>query len=115
MIYVFGNEYLQEDSMARKVSEHLDVSVMHCRSPDDLLDVQGEMVILDVVKGTDKPIVLHGTDKIKTRNLVSMHDFDLGYFFKLLKELGQEPSVTIIGVPEKGDPELIAKEVREWI
>jgi len=50
-LYVFGNEYLEQDSLARKVASYLDdVELVHCRSPDELLEAEGEIIILDVAK-----------------------------------------------------------------
>lgn len=116
-LYVFGNEYLAQDSMARRVSEHLQgIDIVHCHSPEELLEADEEIItILDVVVGITKPIVITDITKLKTRNLVSMHDFDLGFFLKLMKELGQEKHVRIIGVPQAGDAKALAKDVEKLI
>ncbi len=117
-IYVFGNEYLAEDSFARKISERLakNFHIIHSRSPDDLLDAaEDEIIILDVVKGIDEPVVITDIKQLKTRNIVSLHDFDLGFFLNLLKELGMDKKFKIIGIPQKGDMADIAKRVRSYV
>ncbi|MFH1400289.1 MAG: hypothetical protein ABIH41_02110, partial [Nanoarchaeota archaeon] len=108
--------FLAGDSMARNVAKHLEgVELVHCRSPDLLLEEDGKFVILDVVKGIKEPMVLQDIEKLKTTKMVSLHDFDVAYVLKLLKEMGRLQDIRIIGVPDKGDPEKIAKKVRSWI
>jgi Ni,Fe-hydrogenase maturation factor len=115
-LYVFGNEYLEQDSLARKVASCLeDIELVHSRSPDDLLEAEGEMIILDVAKGITEPRLITDTSKLKAANIVSMHDFDLGYFLRLLDELGTPKKVKIIALPQNGDPLALSKQVQQWI
>ncbi|MFH1916216.1 MAG: hypothetical protein ABIJ21_03050 [Nanoarchaeota archaeon] len=115
-LYVFGNEYLAEDSLAALVARQFkDVQLVYCKSPDDLLDAGDEMAIIDVVKGISDPILITDVDQLKTRNLMSLHDFDLGFFLNLLKGMGMEKKIKIIGIPEKGDAKSMYEQVRAWI
>ena len=115
-VYVFGNEYLEGDSLAREVASYLvGVDVVHCRSPDDLLDAPDDLTLLDVVKGVDAPLLIEDCSVLKTRGLVTMHDFDLAFFIALLGELGVKKNIRIIGVPPVGDARLFAKEVSRWL
>jgi Ni,Fe-hydrogenase maturation factor len=115
-VYVFGNEFIAGDGFARQVASELKgVTIVHCRSPDDLLETDGEVVILDVVKGNVEPVVITDIAKLKTRKIISLHDFDLGFFLKLMKELGMEKKVKIIGIPEQGNAQEIAQTVISWI
>jgi len=117
-LYVFGNEHLQEDAMARKVAELLrgKVNIVHCRSPDDLLEADESVImILDVVKGAEKVMVITDVSRLKTGNMMSLHDFDLGFFLNLMQQLGQGKTIKIIGIPAEGNPERIAKEVERWL
>lgn len=114
-VCVFGNEFLEEDALAGKVAKHIDAKIVHCTSPDDLLLVDGDIIILDVVKGISEPVLITDVHKLKIRNLMSLHDFDVGFFLNLLNELGEKKSIRIIGIPVKGDPQKIAKVVGPWI
>lgn len=116
-VYVFGNEFLEGDSFAHEVATRLrGVRTKKCRSPDDLLSVEDEeVIILDVVKGAENPVLLDNVAQLKTRNLTSLHDFDLGFFLTLLKELGLGKKIKILGVPASGNPKKIASQVMTWI
>jgi len=113
-LYVFGNEFLAEDSFAHEVSKHLHANIIPCSSPDTLLDVEGDITILDVVKDIHEPMLLR-PNQIKTRNIVSLHDFDVGFFLNLMKELGNEQNIKIIGIPQEGNAEIIANKVKAWL
>lgn len=119
-VYVFGNPYLEEDNLAYRVAKHLEntegVTLFRCRSPDSLLDHhEGPLVILDVVKDTDQPVRITNIKQLKTRSMVSLHDFDLGFFLHLLQEMGLLDEVTIIGIPQHGNPEQLAAQVKAWL
>ena len=114
MIYVFGNPHLGEDNFALDVSKHLQQKTIHCSSPEQLLDAKGSIIILDVVKGIAAPMQLKQED-LKTRSLLSMHDFDVAFFLNLMTALGKRVKVTIIGIPQTGDPKAIAQQVNAWL
>jgi len=115
-LYVFGNEYLENDSFAGKVARQLqDVELVYCRSPDDLLDAEEDVMILDVVKNITAPIIIDDISKLKVNNIISLHDFDLGYFLNLMRELDMDKNVKIIGVPMNGDDKKIAEKVSTWL
>lgn len=110
-IFVFGNEFISEDSFAVEIAKSLGVVFVHCRSPDELLG-ESDIVILDVVKGISDVVEITDVSKLKVNKLVSAHDFDLGYYLNLMKEMGQLKRVVIIGVPEKGDKREIVIKVK---
>jgi len=116
-IYVFGNEYLEEDKLSCEVSRHLEgYKTIHCRSPDELLEAEeDEILILDVVKNIKEPIVIKDINKIKTNNMLSLHDFDVGYFLKLIREMGMNKKIKIIGIPPQGNIKEIAKKVEGYL
>ncbi len=116
-LYVFGNEYLAQDSLARVVAQELKgVEVIHCRSPDEVLDEESdEIVMLDVVKGIDKTIVIADPEQIKTRRLLSMHDFDVGFFLNLMSALGLEKTIKVIGIPQEGNKKQIITDVERCL
>ena len=117
MIVVFGNEYLADDSLAIAVAEGLGEPVMHCVSPEQLLDFapSERIIILDVVKDIEKPVLISDIDELKTRTLVSLHDFDVGFFLQLMKAMGITNNITIIGIPLRGNADAITQQVKPWI
>ncbi len=116
-IYVFGNEYLKEDNLALKIAKRLkNFKLVICRSPDELLEAKGkEILILDVLKNVKKPLLIKDISQIKTRKIISLHDFDLGFFLKLMGKIKDNKKIKIIGVPSHGNPSKLAKEVKACI
>ena len=104
-ILVFGNPYLKEDNLAVKIGRKLNAKgfdVEFCSNPDDLLNHNlEESVILDVAKGIDKVDLFDDIDSLEFSVIFSLHDFDLSFFLKLLKETGQVDKVNIIGIPQE--------------
>jgi hypothetical protein len=114
-IYVFGNEHLLEDKMARDVAAHMQGHTMkQCRFADDLLTAEGNFVILDVVKGINEPRLV-SVEQLNSKHVVSAHDFDVGHILKLMKALNPKLDVKIIGVPANGNPEQYAQTVKQWL
>ena len=116
-VFVFGNPYLEEDSFALQVGRHLKkIKVVPCENPDFLLDLPEEHItILDVVQNIKKPILIKDLTQLQSRTMVSLHDFDLGFFLLLIKKLGIPKKIKIIGVPQQGDAQKIASQVKPWI
>ena len=115
-VYVFGNEFLNEDAMAPRVASFLHgIIPVYCTSPEQLMDAGNTLIILDVVRNISKPALLTSIEKIKTRSLLSMHDFDVGFFLSLMDRMGMKKTVKIIGLPPIGDPQRFAREVQPWI
>jgi len=111
-LYVFGNEHLEGDKLAREVASSLrGFTVVHCRSPDELLGAEGDILILDVVKGIRKPMVIGDVSQLKTRKMMSLHDFDVGYFLTLMDGMGMGKKVKIVGIPQQGEKGKLAREV----
>lgn len=120
MIYLlaFGNPYLEDDNLALEIADRIiaekvkGVEVIKCVSPEEVIQYTDRpFYILDVVKDLDKILIFEDIDRLKANNIVSMHDFDLGFFLKLMKETGKIESVKIIGIPQKGDTGKITEEV----
>ena len=118
-ILVFGNPYLEEDNLAVRIGRRLSkqgFEVEHCGKPDDLLNYELENVILlDVAKGIDKVDVFDDIDSLEFSVIFSLHDFDLGFFLKLLKESGRVEKVNIIGIPQGYDEDKALKEVKDLV
>ena len=114
-ILVFGNPYLKQDNLAVRVGKKLKVKgfeVVNCSSPDDLLNHDlSNSIILDVAQGISKVTFFTDIDSLEFSVIFSLHDFDLGFFLKLLKETGKVKKVNIIGVPQGYDEEKATVEV----
>ena len=119
LVFVFGNEYLEQDSLALKVARKLKIPDVEFRETSNLSDILccygKDIWLMDVVEGLKEPCVLSDIDKIKAGRIVSLHDFDLAYFLKLLKKTGDVKRVRIIGIPQQGSEKEIVKKVRELI
>ena len=120
MLYLltFGNPYIKEDNLAVRVADLIiedkvpGIEVVKCISPDEILSYIGkEFFILDVVKGAEDVMIIDDMDRLQSGKLVSLHDFDLGFFLKLMKETGKIEKVKIIGIPQQGDIRVIKKKV----
>ena len=117
-LYVFGNNYLDFDSLSLRVAKLLGnkAKIVKCSSPDALLEADShELTILDVVKNSKEPLLIRDVNKLKSRKIISMHDFDLAFFLKLMDEMGIKRKIKIIGIPSKGDEEALARTVKKWI
>lgn len=113
-ILCLGNEFIEEDSLAKIVGNKLkeEFEVIDIRDSFQLMGIfeeKGEFVILDVVDKLEKVILLE-IDDLKSDSILSAHDFDAGQVLKLLK-----PDVKIIGIPMKGDECEILKSVRDLL
>ena len=73
---------------------------------DDILKFKRDMIIIDVVKGIRKPRLLK-VDDLRDRKIDTIHDFDLGFFLKLLKSIDKINRIKIIGIPMEIDDEVI--------
>lgn len=109
-IFVFGNPDIDDDKRAIEVMKKFEgfrgIEFLLINLNSDLpMDMEGEIIILDVITGIDKVTVFNENDLNKlilpTRNTV--HDYDLGFQLKYLQKIGKMKKVTIIGIPQFGD------------
>jgi len=118
-LLVFGNPYLKEDNLAVKIGKRINLKgfeTIICANPDELLNHDlNNSVILDVAKGIDAVTLFDDLDSMEFSVIFSLHDFDLSFFLKLLKETGKLKKANIIGIPIGYDEESALKEVKEII
>jgi Ni,Fe-hydrogenase maturation factor len=114
----FGNPYLAEDNLALEVGDAIikdrikGLEVVKCVAPDEVMNyLDKDFFILDVVKGIKKVMLIDDLDKLQSGSMVSLHDFDLGFFLKLMKETGKIDKIMIIGIPQNGAVNDFKKEV----
>ena len=112
-VYTFGNEFLEKDSLAKTIVDEIKVDGIEFVKCDGISDIflEKDIIILDVVEGINDVILIEDTNQLKKFNIMSLHDFDLGFFLKLMKEMKQLKKVKIIGIPMKGDIESIRRKV----
>jgi len=117
-VLCFGNELVDNDDTALRVCELLkgdfpNVEFIVCHDPSKILEHAGDTVILDVVKGIDH---VHFIDDelLKERKLYTLHDFDLGFFIKLVREIGG-PNPRILGLPYGKSAQSLLGEVKHLL
>lgn len=118
LVFVFGNEFLEEDNFAFKVGKKMEnkFNMVYCKSPDEILECNNKsIVILDVIKNINKPVIIKDISRLNTRKIISLHDFDVAFFLNLMKKMGIKKNIKIVGIPTKGSADGIAKEVQKWI
>ncbi|MEM2918153.1 MAG: hypothetical protein QXY62_01455 [Candidatus Altiarchaeota archaeon] len=118
-VFCFGNEFLREDSLAKKISSELKipgVEFVNCNSVEEIFQYanKGEILIMDVAN-VKKPLILQDIEKIESKRISTLHDFDLGFFLKLMKKLNNKFNVKIICIPKKGNRKKIAKGIENLL
>ncbi len=109
-ILSLGNEFIAEDSFAKKVCNGMDIiNVKDSFELMDLLRGGDEIIIIDVVKGLNHVALIRKED-LRQDSILSAHDFDAGFLIELI-----DPNVRIIGVPENGDLNKIREEVQSTL
>ena len=114
-VYCFGNEFVKEDAMAKQLVDELQypgLRFIKSNSPEDVMNEEGRIIILDVVKNIKEVIMIDNLDQLKVRNIVSLHDFDLSFFLKLMQGMGKIINIRIIGVPQQGDKKRIKEDIK---
>ena len=105
-VLYFGNETVPSDRAAIEAVNRIEESLpgidfIHCNSPEDIMRYGGEdFFVLDVARGIKKITIFSNPDLIKERKINSLHDFDLGFFLKLLKKL-KENEFRVIAIPQE--------------
>jgi Ni,Fe-hydrogenase maturation factor len=111
-IFYFGNPYVKEDRLAVGICEKLKKEMpehefIEIKNTFELFPLELEnSVIIDVVAGLNEVKILDVSD-LATTSIKTSHDFDLGFFLKLLNK-----NVKIIGTPQKGKIEDITNEIK---
>jgi len=120
IILCFGNPYMKDDNIALRVATELKLKNTEFKTitdPAQIMEYAGndEMIIMDAVKGIKKVTVITDIDQLKEGKKATMHDMDLGFYLKLLKEMKIVKKVRIIGIPMNADIEKAEKEVSKLL
>lgn len=113
-VLCFGNEFIKGDSLAKKIADELkipNINFIKCNNPEEVLNYGENLIFLDTIKDITEIKVFDDIDKIESRSIITLHDFDLGFFLKLMKEVGKVNNVRIIGIPEHYNINLLKKEL----
>lgn len=115
-VLVFGNPYMEADNLAVSLAQEINVEGFDFRvlqNPDEVLNYKDyeQVIILDVFKDIKEVIVVKDIEQLKQNNIYSMHDFDLSFFLKMMKQTGNLREVIIIGIPQQGGREGIKKKI----
>jgi Ni,Fe-hydrogenase maturation factor len=122
-VLCFGNEFVKEDSLAKILADTLSIDGFIFQKCDKVEEVQRfreknpneTIIILDVIKDVKKPILITDLDQLKTTSSVTLHDFDLAFFLKLLDKTGELGDFKIIGIPMEGDKITIIDPIKKLI
>ena len=103
-ILVFGNPLVKKDSLPLKLLNKLrkkfpDIEFKEFDAVEDLEKEGEELTIIDSVEGIEEVMLIKNIDSIKTSKIYSMHDFDLGYMLKILKNMNKIKKIRIFGIP----------------
>ena len=117
-VLCFGNPYVDEDNLAVEIAQEIKIDGVEFKilqNPDDILNYkdQDQLFILDVFRNLDDLIVVKDINKLEENKIFSLHDFDLGFFLKLMKQTGQLKETIIIGIPNGGDKFLLKEKIKD--
>ncbi|MBI2128847.1 hypothetical protein HYU07_01275 [Candidatus Woesearchaeota archaeon] len=117
-VLCFGNEFLKKDRLAKKIADEIKLDGFEFIKSDNVDDIlnyanSDELYIMDVVENIEKTMLIKNIDELKSSKICTLHDFDLGFYLKLMKEIGKIKEIRIIGIPQKGDAGEIKKEIAE--
>ena len=116
IVLCFGNEFIKEDALAKEIVDEIkleNVEFKKCNAVDEVFSYKDyeNVLVLDVVRNANKVIFFDDIDKLQAHDMYSLHDFDLSFFLKLMKNIGKIKNIKIIGIPQKGNKELIKAEI----
>jgi Ni,Fe-hydrogenase maturation factor len=115
-ILCLGNEFVKEDSFAKKIGEELAkegfevVNVKDSFQLMGLLKENNEVIILDVVLGLENVRII-GVRELTDDKIMTAHDFDASFVLKLF----EDKDIKIIGVPMNGEISQISEIVKEML
>ncbi len=114
-ILCFGNSYIEEDALAKRIADSMQLEgfvLIKCNSPEEIMFyADKKIVLLDVARNVLRPMIINDLKMLKEPNLVSLHDFDLSYFLKLIEKMHNIKNIPIIAIPKDGNKEQIIQEI----
>jgi len=109
---------MEEDNLALEIAQELNILGFEFKilqNPDEILNYKNEkkLIIMDVFKNIDNVILVDDINKLKSNKIYSLHDFDLGFFLKIMEKTGQLKEILIIGIPQNMDKEEVKSKVSD--
>jgi len=106
-VFVFGSSLLSKDRIAWDVADYIvknrltkSFEFILSDNPEEIIKTrEKDIFILDVVKGIDEVCIIDDIEKLDEKGINTLHDFGLGFYLKLLREVREINKVTIIGIP----------------
>ena len=120
-VLAFGNPFIKDDSLAIQIAEYYmknpipNIEFIKCIAPDEVMSyTDKDFYILDVVEGITEVTLIEDIDMLANEPKATAHDFDLGFFLRMMKEMDRLDKIKIIGVPKKIEKERM-KEILEKV
>jgi Ni,Fe-hydrogenase maturation factor len=113
--YIVGNPLVKEDSLPIVLLPKLrkalpDIAFEEADPNENFVPEEGS-IIIDTVQGIKEVTLFETLDVFEQTTSVSPHDYDLLLHLQLLKKLHKITSVHILGVPARGDKQMVLKEL----
>jgi hypothetical protein len=116
-VLCFGNPYLEGDNKVVNSVDSLEIKniqFVKCKNPDIIFSyLDKDFIILDVAKGIKEPVFISDADKFNFDKMISLHDFDLNFFLKLIKEF--DINVRVLAIPIEFNEEKIRKTIIDYL
>jgi len=118
-VLYFGNEHLAYDSLAVQIAQELSkeqgmarIEFVHVKDPSEINEhiEDNRLVLMDCAASARKVELIDDVSRIISVKTSTAHDFDLGFYLNLYKEIGEIKDVKIIALPIKGDLQLLKKQ-----
>ena len=111
-ILILGNEFIEEDSSAKKLAYLFSKKFVEIKDSFELIselekNKDERVILVDVVEGL-KSVKKLKLEDLKDSKILTAHDFDASFILKLLK-----PNVEIIGIPKNIDKENLEELKKE--
>jgi hypothetical protein len=106
IIFVFGNEDLQEDNLPLRILPQLKDKfpeidfVLKDANEEWEVEKEEEIIVLDTAVGIKEVMIFDNLEKFSKTPRVGMHDFDALTNLRYLQKLGRIKKIKIIAVPQ---------------
>ncbi len=117
VIFILGNPLEPQDRGAVNLFVYLqsafpDISFVHYDPTEELPDKSYDhLILIDVILGITDVTVYTSLSDFALSPRVSVHDYDLTMHLSILQKLGRVKKLTIIGVPEDTDNDVVKEKI----